>query len=67
MSHQHLRDYRVVSTLSLAFNSYIMYDFLQWIQASPPETIASGVAITGIMASITMTYKLVFDFAMKSS
>lgn len=67
ITSRQIKDWRVVSISSLIFISYILYDFLQWVQASPPESIGEGVAITGISGSIVGIYKVVFDFAVANS
>lgn len=58
-----VREWRIVSICSLIFISYILYNFMEWIQTSDPESVGTGVAITGALASLAAIYKFVFDFA----
>lgn len=63
-----IREYRVVSTISLIFVSYLLYSVLEWITGFGKEgleamSMGGGVAITGILGSITALYEIVFRHA----
>ncbi len=63
-----LKEYRVISTLSLVFVSYILYIVIEWITGFGKEgleamSMGGGVAITGILGSITALYEIVFRHA----
>lgn len=65
---QWLREYRIISTLSLVFVSYILYIVIEWITGFGKEgleamSMGGGVAITGILGSITALYEIVFRHA----
>lgn len=60
---RNIKELRLVSISALTFISYILYDFMQWVQTSEPESLGEGIAITGIMSALALTYRFIFQFA----
>lgn len=63
-----IKEYRVFSLSACIFISWMFYEITMWITAFGIEELTAlgtgaGVAISGIFASISASYKFVYDFA----
>jgi hypothetical protein len=58
-----IRKLRIVSITALVFNSYLLYNFLEWVMVSDPTLIGEAAAVTGVIGSLVALFRFIFQFA----
>lgn len=63
-----IRILKVLSTVGIVFNSYMIYIFLMWVMTSSnADSVGEGVAITGIVGALSLNYRFLFQFALRGT
>lgn len=58
-----IRKLRIVSISALIFNSYLLYNFIEWVMRSDPTLIGEAAAVTGVASALVALFKFIFEFA----